>query len=170
MSRDGAAPERKSVISTRLCAALLAVMVLASACATAPKPSPVREAAGAAREEPASAPDCEAQARAAHSYFTQLALQHGLAGTLYLSFVGAARGALFGVIAGGGNGASKGAWIGAAAGAGVGLVLGGIEGWAASAIRGPHTRAPSRAARPRPWRPPPWRPRRRPRLPQPRRK
>jgi hypothetical protein len=75
-----------------------------------------------------AAPECEAQARAAHSYFTQLALRQGAAGTFYLSFVGAAQGAFYGVIAGGGSGASKGAWIGAAAGAGLGLVLGTIEG------------------------------------------
>jgi hypothetical protein len=72
----------------------------------------------------------EAQARAAHnSFLTELALRHGVGGTLYLSFVGAAQGALYGAIAGGGSGAGQGAWIGAAVGAGVGLVMGSIGGW-----------------------------------------
>jgi hypothetical protein len=124
-----------------LSVALLVVMVLGSACASTPKTTPAR-AAGAAdtpaadleqaeRSTPGVAPstDCEAQGRAHSSYLTQLALRHGVAGTLYLSFVGAAQGAFYGVIAGGGKGAGQGALIGAAAGAGLGLVLGSIEGW-----------------------------------------
>jgi hypothetical protein len=125
--------------------ALLAVMVLGSGCASTPwaTPAPVAASVETPRADAeqlsrAAAPgetspiptDCEAEARAAHnSHLTQLALRHGVAGTLYLSFVGAAQGAFYGAIAGGGNGAGQGAWIGAAVGAGVGLVLGSIEGW-----------------------------------------
>jgi hypothetical protein len=128
-----------------LSVALLAMMALGAGCASTPRVTPARVAAlaetpaagpehppGAAipGESPAAPADCEAQARAQHrSSLTQLALHHGVAGTLYLSFVGAAQGAFYGAIAGGGNGAGQGAWIGAAVGAGVGLVLGSIEGW-----------------------------------------
>jgi hypothetical protein len=143
----------------RLAASLLAVMVLAPACASTQKgPSvparttlaqtPRTEAAPSApaatdlaepvatatpgdlATTPPGPTECERQVRAAHGfYLTQLALHHGVGGTLYLSFVGAAQGAFYGAISGGGSGAGQGAWIGAAAGAGVGLVLGSLEGW-----------------------------------------
>jgi hypothetical protein len=122
----------------RLIAALLAVMTAAAGCASASKPAPARAGAPAPQalagtttfgEAPSAPADCEAQVRAQHSsYLTQLALRHGVAGTLYLSFVGAAQGAFYGAVAGGGHGAGQGAWIGAAVGAGVGLVMGSIEG------------------------------------------
>ena len=139
-------------MTPRLAASLLAVMVLAPACASTPRgPSTAtgapqvearRTEAGSAKPsdttltepetaaKPPDPADCERQVRAAHaSHLTHLALQHGVGGTLYLSFVGAAQGAFYGAISGGGSGAGLGAWIGAAAGAGVGLVLGSIEGW-----------------------------------------
>lgn len=126
----------------RLTVAVLVIMVLSLACASTSKAPTVRgelqapaseaeqrSSAAPLNESPSALADCEAQVRAQHSsYLTQIALRHGVAGTLYLSFVGAAQGAFYGAIAGGGNGAGQGVWIGAAVGAGVGLVLGSIEG------------------------------------------
>ena len=107
-----------------LTAVVLATFALAG-CATA-----ARQGAVVPVEDPAQVrQDCHQWAAGAvESRVLAAAFQSGaLAGT-YLALRGAADGAWWGFIAGGGSGARDGAWIGAAAGAGIGMIIGVVAG------------------------------------------
>ena len=69
--------------------------------------------------------DChQSAASAVESRVLAAAFQSGGLASAYLVLRGAADGAWWGFLAGGGRGAKDGAWIGAAAGAGLGAIIG----------------------------------------------
>ena len=125
--RSSCGRERGSLLAvTRRLQAMVVPAVLALAgCATAVRPVTV-----VPMEDPALVQqDCHQwAATTVESRVLSAAFQSGaLAGT-YLALRGAADGAWWGFIAGGGRGAKDGAWIGAAAGAGIGMIIGVVVG------------------------------------------
>lgn len=113
----------------RLAAVVLAVIALGG-CATASRapsagePPSVTEFPPEARVGEARQACHQSAASAAGSSVLAAALQSAGLASAYLILRGAADGALWGFIAGGGGGAKDGAWIGAAVGGGVGILIG----------------------------------------------
>ena len=117
----------------RTIASRVAVVLLASACATTAPQHPAPQATAATTggdQQPA--PDraaCGQHARAGlDPGAVRTVVEHGALGMFLLALIGAADGAHAAALTGGSAG--EGAWIGAAAGAGIGLVIGFIAGWA----------------------------------------
>jgi hypothetical protein len=118
-------------VPRRFAAAVVLTVVALEGCATAhSRTSTTGElvpAVDVAPEERAAAihRDChQSAAGAVESSVLASAFESAGLASVYLVLRGAADGAWWGFVAGGGRGARDGAWIGAAAGAGLGLLIG----------------------------------------------
>ena len=98
--------------------------VTAGVAPSAGEPTSVAELSPEARVAEARQACHQSAAGAAGSRVLAAALQSGGLASAYLVLRGAADGAWWGFIAGGGSGARDGAWIGAAVGAGLGIIVG----------------------------------------------